>query len=128
MSGIIIAGEKLKLFEFLQTTCEYIGYDDEWRDRFWCDLLQNTLVYNEFLYWADHQDFLMAAKVNGNTIIDILVWEMRKYNVRTDRGKNGSDCNKIAMVMDAFREMLDAVNNGEKLTSDMENKNGMDRL
>jgi len=128
MPGIVIAGEKIRLFEYLQEICEYIGYEEEWCDSFWEDLLLSEPVYREFLYWADHQDFLLQAKVNDNTIIDILVWEMRKYNVRTDRGKNGQDCDKTAMVMNAFREMLDAINDGAKLTFDIENRNAGDML
>lgn len=126
--SLIIAGEKLKLYQWLCSCCERIGYEDAWRDRFWQDLLLCPGVYQEFLYYADHQDFLLKYQVGGNTVIDILVWEMRKYNIRTDRGKNGPDCDKEAMVMEAFRQMMDSVRHADDLNREMENRNGMDKL
>ncbi len=128
MAGLIIASEKIRLYEYLTQLCSYIQYTDEWRDAFWEDLLKNDAVYNEFLYWADKGDFLLACSVGGQTIIDILVWEMRKYNVRLDRGKNGPDCDKQAMVMEAFREMLDSCADGGRLEWSMEMRNGMDEI
>lgn len=128
MTGIIIASEKIKLFEFLTELCKYTSYSDDWRDLFWEDILTNEPIYREFLYWAQHKDFLLECKVGGNTIIDILVWEMRKYNVRMDWAKNGPDCDKQAMVLEAFREMIDSYNDGAKLEWSMEMRNGMDEL
>lgn len=126
--SLIIAGEKIKLFEYLCEVCETIAYTDEWRDHFWERLLKCEPVYREFLYWADHKDFLLDCKVGGNTIIDILVWEMRKFNVRMDRGRNDADCDKYAMVLEAFDEMLRSIDDGAKLTWSMEMRNGMDEL
>lgn len=128
MAGIVIAGEKLKLFEYLNSMCSIAGYTNEWRDNFWEALLKSEPVYQEFLYYADHQDFLLKCKVGGNTIIDILIWEMRKYNVRMDVGRNGPDCDKQAMILEAFMEMLNSIDNGAKLEWSMEMRNGMDQL
>lgn len=126
--SIIIASEKLKLYEFLCEMCEYVRYTDDWRDEFWQKLLENEPVYQEYLYYADHRDFLLDTKVDGFTVIDILIWEMRKYNVRTDRGKNGEDCDKEAMVLESFNTMLDMCKNAEKIEWSMEMRNGMDQL
>lgn len=128
MSGIVIAGEKIKLYEYLQNMCAYAGYTQNWQDKFWEDLLKCEAVYQEFLYYADNQDFLLKCKVGGNTVIDILIWEMRKYNVRMDVGRNGPDCDKQAMILEAFREMLDSIGDGAKLEWSMEMRNGMDEL
>lgn len=128
MAGIVIAGEKIKLYEYLQSLCDYAGYAAEWRDCFWEDLLKCEPVYQEFLYYADHKDFLLKCKVGGNTVIDILVWEMRKYNVRMDTGRNGPDCDKQAMILEAFREMLNSLEDGAALEWSMEMRNGMDEL
>lgn len=128
MNSLVIAGEKIKLYDFLRNLCHETGYSEEWCDEFWEDLLLNQAVYREFLYWADNDDFLLGCKVGGNTVIDILVWEMRKYNVRTDRGRNGSDCDKKAMVLESFREMLSSYKDGARLECSMENRNGMDQF
>lgn len=126
--SIIIASEKIKLFSYLSEMCEYVRYTEEWRDAFWNKLLENEAVYQEYIYYAEHKDFLLDTKVNGYSVIDILVWEMRKYNVRMDRGKNGEDCDKEAMVLEAFNTMLDMCNKTANVEWSMEMRNGMDQL
>lgn len=128
MGNIIIASEKLKLFEIVESWGEYAGYSNEWIDKFWQDLLLNSEVYEEFLYYVDKDDFLCKYSYNNQYITDIFVWEMRKFNVKTDRGKNYADCDKAEMILNAFRTMLDMKEHADKVTNDMENKNGADKL
>lgn len=128
MGNIIIASEKLKLFELVKEWAEYAGYSEEWTNDFWRDLLLTREVYEEFLYYIDHNDFLCKYSFNGQFITDIFIWEMRKYNIKTDRGKNYADCDKTEMVLNAFRTMLDMKDNGERVINSMENKNGADKL
>lgn len=136
MQPIIIASEKLKLYKELCRLCEFVGYTDEWRDRFWEDLLQEEEIYKEFLYYMEHQDFLDEYKVEGMSVLDIFVWQMRKFNLRLDRGKNGEECDKMAMLLETFRYMIDMKrkeespekSDGQGCRWSMEMRNGMDEL
>lgn len=128
MGNIIIASEKLKLFEIVENWAEYAGYSKEWMDTFWQDLLTNPEVYEEFLYYIDHEDFLCKYSYSGQYITDIFIWEMRKFNIKTDRGKNYADCDKAEMVLNAFRTMLDMKEKADRIINAMENKNGADKL
>ena len=128
MSNIIIASEKLKLFEVVSNWAEYAGYSVQWTDKFWQDLVTNQDIYDEFLYYVDNDDFLCKYSCNGQYITDIFIWEMRKFNIKTDRGKNYADCDKAEMVLNAFRTMLDMKENGDHIIDAMENKNGADKL
>ncbi|MFT3985941.1 MAG: hypothetical protein QM697_18745 [Lachnospiraceae bacterium] len=127
MRQIIIAQEKFKLYGKLSEMCEAAGYVPQWQEVFWKRLLEAPEVYKEFLYYAERQDFLCCCSINGYCITDIFVWQMRKYNVRTDRGKNGSDCDKLAMLLESFSTMLDLLEKGAKIEWGMEMKNGMDQ-
>lgn len=128
MGNIVIASEKIKLFEIVENWSIYAGYNEEWQNKFWQDLLINKDIYDEFLYYVDHKDFLCKASVNGQFITDIFVWEMRKFNIKTDRGKNYADCDKAEMVLNAFRTMLDMKIDADRVLNAMENKNGADKL
>jgi len=128
MGNIIIASEKLKLFEIVENWSEYAGYSKEWADKFWQDLILSPQVYEEFLYYVDKEDFLCKYEVSGQYITDIFIWEMRKFNIKTDRGKNYADCDKVEMVLNAFRTMLDMKENAQHVIDAMENKNGADKL
>ncbi|MDO4966083.1 MAG: hypothetical protein Q4E51_05185 [Lachnospiraceae bacterium] len=126
--NIIIASEKLKLFEIVESWSEYAGYSKEWQDKFWQDLLLHKDVYDEFIYYVEKNDFLCKCSVNGQFITDIFIWEMRKFNIKTDRGRNYEDCDKAEMILNAFRTMLDMKENSERVINAMENKNGADKL
>lgn len=128
MQPIIIASEKLKLHKELCRLCEFVGYTDAWRDAFWEDLLQEPEIYKEFLYYMEHQDFLDEYKIEGKGVLDVFVWQMRRFNLRLDRGKNGEECDKLAMLLETFRYMIDMKRNGGGIEWSMEIKNGMDEL
>lgn len=115
MRQIIVAQEKLKLYDRLSGMCEAAGYVLQWRDTFWKRLLGAPQVYREFLYYAEHQDFLCGCTIDGYSITDIFVCQMRQYNICTDRGRNGSDCDKFAMLLESFSTMLDMQEKGVKL-------------
>lgn len=127
MNTLIISSEKLKLFEIVKSWGEYAGYSDEWINKFWQDLLLNKEVYEEFIYYIDHDDFLCKYSYDGQYITDIFIWEMRKFNIKTDRGKNYEDCDKAEMVLNAFHTMLEMKHNGAAVINAMENKNGGDK-
>ena len=126
MQSVIVASEKLKLYGELDRLCKYVGYTDEWRDAFWQSLLENADVYEEFLYYMEHQDFLDKASVQGYTLTDLFIWEMRKYNVRRDRSKNGPECDKHAMLLETFDTMMKMKRDQAKMQWSMEMNNGMD--
>lgn len=129
MSNIIIASEKIKLYERLEYLCQYCNFSNEWKDEFWKDILYNKPVYDEFLFWVDKNDLLCKHSIKGYFITDIFVWEMRKFNVHHDRGKNYDDCDKTVMMMNSFKTMLDMEKDGgAELIRDMETKNGGDHL
>ena len=58
----------------------------------------------------EHHTFKDELKVKGYALSDIYVWQMDKYNLIREIGKNPVTCNKETMVMNAFMvlgEMLD---------------------
>lgn len=128
MKQIIISEEKIRFYHCLEEMCQYVQYTPEWRDAFWEELLKNPPIYQEFLYYLEHQDFLGEYQVDGYSVLDIFVWIMRRYNIRTDKGRNGTECDKTALLLDTFRMMLDMKENGTAIEWAMEMKNGMDEL
>jgi hypothetical protein len=125
---MIIASEKIKYYEQVCRLCEYAGYESTWRDKFWQDLLTDEGIDRELLYYLEHQDFLGSCTIDGYSVFDIFIWQMRRYNIRVDRGKNGPDCDKMAMLLETFRTMLDMKENGARIEWSMEMNNGMDEL
>lgn len=108
--GILYDARKVKALGFLQDICEYAGLSGEWCDKLWGMMLEKSELYDEFVYYVEHHTFKDELKVKGYALSDIYVWQMDKYNLIREIGKNPVTCNKETMVMNAFMvlgEMLD---------------------
>lgn len=121
--AIIIDGSKLRVFEYLGQLCEYAGWDAAGQDALWNKLLNCPELYEEFVYYLSHHEFMCKLCFRGYTLIDLYVWQMNHYNLIHDIGKNTGNCNKEAMVLQAFRMMSefmeDPVTFEQKLTGQL---------
>ena len=68
------------------------------------------------------------VKVAGYSLSDLYVWQMDKYNMIREIGKNPRTCNKEKMVMRSFRAMIDMQREPEKYVRRLEEGRGEDRL
>lgn len=105
MSHIILGFEKVKAYEGLQMLCEYAGKSLEWCDGLWADMLKDRELYGEFVYYLENHSLEDKMKVCGYSLTDFYVWQMERYNLSIDSGKNSGLCNKEAMVLQAFQTM-----------------------
>lgn len=126
MNQIIYDARKVKAYECISKLCSYTGHTKEWTDDFWTMLRCSPPVYDELVYYLDHGDFLCRYKVGGCSIIDIFIWQMREFNIRTDRGKNGTECDKLDTVLLAFHTMLEMEKEPELYQKRMGMDKGMD--
>ena len=55
--GILYDARKLKAMEFLNDLCEYAGKDEEFSARLWSELIKDSELYDEFVYYADNHTF-----------------------------------------------------------------------
>lgn len=127
MSHIICATEKMKAYEGLQMLCEYAGKSPEWCNELWITMLTDHAMYREFLYYLEHHGFADYMKVAGYSLTDCYVWQMEQYNLLNDSGKNTANCNKEAMVLQAFWTMAQMKKNPGCYMRKMSEGSGMDR-
>ena len=64
----------------------------------------------------------------GYSLTDLYVWQMNRYNLIRDFGKNTSECNKETMVLRSFRTMVDLMHHPEEYLKRLGESRGMDRL
>ena len=103
--ALIIDGSKLKVFEYFHQLCDYAEWNQESRDFLWKKLLINESLYNEFVYYLEHHEFCGKLSFHGYSLIDLYVWQMDRYNLIHDIGKNTGNCNKEDLVLKAFYTM-----------------------
>ncbi len=124
--SIIIATSKLKVYEGFTSICEYAGMSVEWSDELWAELNLDKDLYAEFVYYLQNHTFLDEMKIRGYSLSDLYVWQMDKYNLIREIGKNPVSCNKETMVMNAFKTMADMKKDPDVYVKRIESGRGND--
>lgn len=126
--GILYDARKLKALEFLTDLSAYAGKNDDFVKDLWNELLADADLYNEFVYYADNHTFLDELKIRGYSMSDLYVWQMDKYNIVRELGKNPTACNKETLVLNAFLEFANMKRDPDEYVKRIESGKGNDRL
>ena len=124
--GIIYAATKIKVCRAFYELCDYAELSVSWADELWKNILTYPQVYEELVYYIEHHTFLDKLKVGSYSLCDLYVWQMSRYNLIKDTGKNPRTCNKEKMVMQAFASMIELLTDPEKYEKRLEYGQGMD--
>ena len=128
MSNIIIQTSKIKAYERLHELGQYCGYDDSFVDGLWADALLDTEIYDELVYYLENHAIKDSISIKGYGVTDLYVFQMNKYNLIREIGKNPIECNKERMVLNSFRMLSDMKKNPEEYIKRIEEGKGNDRL
>lgn len=128
MQGILYDGRKVQVYERLLSLGEYAGQRKEWTEELWTDLLAVPPLYEEMVYYLEHHGYKGRFQYKGYSLIDLYVWQMNRYNLIKDAGKNTAECNKETMVLRSFRTMIELMKNPEEYLKRLQEGRGMDRL
>lgn len=128
MSGIILDGRQILAYEALEKIGAYAGRDKDWLDMLWSELIEDTNLMKEFMYYVDHHSFLDEYQCRGYAMTDLYVFQMSRYNLIRDIGKNEESCNKEFLALGAFHDMFQMIKDPEKYVKKLSEGPGMDRL
>lgn len=126
--GIVYDARRIRAYEGLLALGEYAGRDEIWLGQLWNGLLRDNGLMKEFMYYLDHHTLLDEEKCSGYSLTDLYVWQMDRYNLIRDIGKNTESCNKESMVLGAFRTMLELKADPENTLRRLTAGTGMDQL
>lgn len=118
----------VKVCQAFYAICDYAELEKEWADALWLDILSEKQVYEELVYYMNHHTFLDRVKACGYSLCDLYVWQMNRYNLIKDTGKNSRTCNKEKMAMQAFRTMMDMLKNPERYKNGLDYGRGTDKF
>ncbi|MBO4980618.1 MAG: hypothetical protein J6C84_01805 [Lachnospiraceae bacterium] len=128
MNGILYDARRIKAYEGFQALGKYAGKDIGWLEDLWTELVLDEDLIMEFMYYLDHHTLLDRVKCRGYGLTDLYVWQMDRYNLIRDIGKNTEACNKEAMVLNAFRTMLDMQKDPDGYLKRLTAGTGMDQI
>jgi len=126
--GIILDARRILAMEALEDLGAYAGREKAWLDDLWQELIQQPALMKEFMYYIDHHTFLDEFRILGYAMTDLYVFQMSRYNLIRDAGKNGPQCNKEFLALGAFADMAAMIKEPEKYEKKLSNGTGMDRL
>lgn len=126
--AIILETTKFKVYEYYQQLCDYAAWDKTYRDLLWSKLLDHEELYEEFVYYLEHHQILGTFTFRGYSLIDLYVWQMDRYNLIHDIGKNTGNCNKEDMVLKAFYAMTSFFDDPDSFEKRLQEGRGMDYL
>jgi hypothetical protein len=115
-----------KAYEWAKALCDYAGEDQQFMEEFWEMLEQSEGVYQEFLYYLEHQNFSCAYKIAGYSLVDIMIWQMDHFKAQMDRGRDDMKNNGDKMLLMAFYTMLKMEKNPEYYVDLMQSETGTD--
>ena len=128
MAGMVISTEKIKVYENLKYLCEFARLDMAFCDALWADVATDAGLYRELLYYMENHTFLDEVRQEGYSLSDVYVWQMNRFNLFHDEGKNSFQCNKERMVLKAFRTMIDMRLKPAEYVRKFKEGPGMDRI
>jgi hypothetical protein len=89
-------------------------------------LLSEEEILKEFLYYIVTGTFACKVKIQGYTVIDVLVWQMDHFKAKMDTDTTDTRQNPEKMVLLAFHTFLDMKKNPELYIGKMQSETGTD--
>jgi len=105
MAGILYDARRIKAYEGMAALCELADEDQGWCDALWAEIILDEELFEELVFYLDHHTLLDKVKCAGYGLTDLYIWQMNRYNIIGDTGKNTAACNKERMVLHAFSDM-----------------------
>ena len=127
MAGIIYDARRVKAYESLLALGEIAGEPDDWCEALWEEIVFQADLMDELIYYLENHCLKDQVKCHGYSLTDLFVWQMNKYNIIGDTGKNTAACNKERMVLKAFKDMTEMRKNPEEFIRKLTDGRGMDK-
>ena len=127
MAGIVYDARRIKAYEGLLAVGEIAGQPKEWCDMLWGEIIVAPELLEELIYYLEHHCLTEHVKCCGYSMIDLYVWQMNRYNIIGDSGKNTDTCNKDRMVLKAFYDMAQMKKSPDEYIKKLTLGRGMDK-
>lgn len=112
--------------EFIRRSCENAGENSEFAENFQKKLENDREIYEEFICYLETGNFACQAKVEGYSVVDIMVWQMDHFKARLDRDNSRTRQNRDGMLLYAFDTLLNMRKDPQKYISKMQGETGTD--
>ncbi len=116
--------EDIKNWAMFLTECAGKGKEEQ--VDFVNRLEKNPGVYSELEYYYEHKDFKCDYKVDGFSVVDLLVWQVDHFKAYLDRPDEMNRYNQDRLVWSAFDSMLRMEEEGAGIKERLAEQTGTD--
>ena len=125
---IILDSRRIKAYECLGELGKIALLDEGFLEELWGEFLLNDELMAAFMYYLDNHTFYDNIKCKGYGLTDLYFYNMRRYEIRQDIGKNYADCDKEALALRTFMLMAKMIKDPDKYLPALESGPGMDMI
>lgn len=125
---IILDSRRIKAYECLGELGKIAYMDEGFLEELWGEFLLNDDLMAAFMYYLDNHTFYDNIKCKGYGLTDLYFYNMRRYEIRQDIGKNYADCDKEALALRTFMLMAKMIKDPDKYLPVLESGPGMDMI
>lgn len=118
--------EEKEILNWIRESCARFGRDDNFAEEFFSELKEDEEICKELVYYIQQGTFACKAKVEGYTVVDIMVWQMDHFKAWLDRDNSEMKQSGDGMVLMAFRTLLAVRKNPEQYIQKMQYETGTD--
>lgn len=126
MAGILYDARRIKAYEGMLALGELAGEDRAWCDALWEEIIFDAELWEELVFYLENHSIKDKMRCEGYGLTDLYIWQMNRYNIIGDSGKNTEACNKERMVLHAFSDMAAMKKNPAAYVKRMTLGRGMD--
>lgn len=105
---------------------EAAGLDKEFATQFFERIIKDEPLLNEFITYLQTQKFTCVNKVEGFSVVDIMIWQMDHFKAFLDRGDEVNKFNECEMLLKAFDNFMNMKENPQKYLKLMGEESGSD--
>ena len=116
-----------RAYEWAKALCRYAGADEAFLRDFWARLTADEEIYEEFVYYLEHQDFLCKVKIAGYGLVDLMIFQIDHFRAVMDQDVADMRLNKDKMLLMAFNSLLQMRKDPAPFVKMLQNETGTDR-
>ena len=116
-----------KAYVWAEALCGYAGADKAFLQDFWERLTGDPEIYEEMVYYLEHQDFLCKVKIEGYGLVDLMVFQIDHFRAVMDQDVADMRFNKDKMLLMAFNSLLQMRRDPAPFVQMMQGQTGTDR-
>lgn len=118
--------EREKIESFAAQLCARAGKNGNFCRSFCEELLEDEEICREFVYYMENGTFACQAKVEGYTVVDVMIWQIDHFKAWLDRDTSDTAQNGDGMLLLAFDTLLKMKKDPREYIRRMQSETGTD--